>query len=173
MTTEGTDPVAGQRVGPFTTTGVVPELEAMGLSGGAFGLLTHALHVDGSGAVVKLCRPAGGGRSNTLGVGFHHPDIGYSRGAHSMSPRHFTLGLVEVADALRQEAVVLEQAGGILLPAYLGLFEYTPPGRETPLPALAMEHIWGHRPLHASELVRVLESLADASESGHLDTTAT
>lgn len=159
----------GRRIGPFTVLGALPELAARDLSGGAFGSILSARADDGTEAVLKLCRATGGSGGNTVGVGFHHPVIAYECGEDDQAASHITLGLDDVAAVLRNDAVLLRRGDGLLLPAYRGVFEYSPSSGVSPLPALAMEHVYGSRPETPDDLVRVLESLAVAAESGRLD----
>ena len=158
-----------RRIGPFTVLGTLPQLSDHDLSGGAFGCVFSARADDGTEAVLKLCRPHGGSVGNTVGVGFHRPAVGYERGDDGGPARHVTLGLDAVAAVLRSDAVLLQREGGVLLPAFRGIFEYAPSASSGPLPALAMEHVRGRRPETADDVVRVLESLAAAAESGRLD----
>ena len=110
-------------VGPYVVVDVLPEVADRGMSGGAFGSLYLAIDpTSKQEVVVKCCRSSGGSRSNTVGVGFHHPDVAFRAGGLGRN-QHVTLGVEDVADVLRHEAVLLEQSGGIVLPGYLGLFE--------------------------------------------------
>lgn len=148
--------VEGYRIGDL-----LPSLAASDLSGGAFGQVHLAVNEDGEEVVAKLCRRRGGGRSNTIGVGFHYPAIGIVPGD---PPVHRTFAFAGVAAVARNEAELLERADGELFPKLHAMVDHPDRG-----PILFMERLGGHRPDDPRQFVELLERLAELAAAGRVD----
>jgi hypothetical protein len=147
------------RIGPFLV--LQNFLTNRDLSGGAFGSVFAVLGPNGESAVAKAGRALGGGRGNTH-ADAHHPDVGAVISEDGWV--HVTFGPQEVDEVLRSEGLLLERAGGALLPKSYGLYD-DPWGR----PVLVMEQVEGRPPRDVDDVVAILSAIAEAVDEGVLD----